>query len=241
MNKLHVKSIGTGLLALAVGVLSAFSSLRPDTQRETRTVGAFTGISLGGSAHVIVKQGSPQSVVVEASPEALAEFETVVDGQQLRLGYRHDKNNHKYKDRGPVTVYVTAPSLAALKVGGSGKLEVDGPLKADAMQLAVAGSGYLQVPQLTADALETVLSGSGDVQVGGSSPRHDIRVSGSGNVKAHDLKAENCQVRISGSGNAHIYASRAAEAAISGSGSVYVAGGGQLSSKVSGSGRITKE
>ena len=241
MNKLHVKSIGTGLLALAVGVLSAFSSLRPDTQRETRTVGAFTGISLGGSAHVIVKQGSPQSVVVEASPEALAEFETVVDGQQLRLGYRRDKNNYKYKDRGPVTVYVTAPSLAALKVGGSGKLEVDGPLKADAMQLAVAGSGYLQVPQLTADALETALSGSGDVQVGGSSPRHDIRVSGSGNVKAHDLKAENCQVRISGSGNAHIYANRAAEATISGSGSVYVAGGGQLSSKVSGSGRITKE
>ena len=241
MKKLHVKSISTGLLALAVGVLSAFSGLRPDTQRETRAVGAFTGVSLGGSAHVIVKQGSPQSVVVEASSEALADFETVVDGQQLRLGYRRDKNNYKYKDRGPVTVYVTAPSLTVLKVGGSGKLEVDGPLKADAMQLAVAGSGYLQVPQLTASALETALSGSGDVQVSGSSPRHDIRISGSGNVKAHDLRAENCQVRISGSGNAHIYASRAAEAAISGSGSVYVAGGGQLSSKVSGSGRITKE
>ena len=241
MNKLHIKLIGPGLLALAVGVLSAFSSLRPDTPRETRTVGAFIGISLGGSAHVIVKQGSPQSVVVEASPEALAEFETVVDGQQLRLGYRHDKNNYNHKDRGPVTVYVTAPRLAALKVGGSGKLEVDGPLKADAMQLAVTGSGYLQVPQLTAGALETVLSGSGNVQVGGSSLRHDIRVSGSGNVKAHDLKAENCRVRISGSGDVHLYASRAAEAAISGSGSVYVAGGGQLSSKVSGSGRIAKE
>ena len=241
MSKLYNKSIGAGLLALAVGLLSAFSGLRPDTQRETRSVGVFTGVSLGGSAHVIVKQGSPQSVVVEASAEALADFETVVDGQQLRLGYRHDKNNYRYKDRGPVTVYVTALSLAALKVGGSGKLEVEGPLTADAMQLAVSGSGYLQVPQLTAGAVETALSGSGDLQVSGSSPRHDIRISGSGNVKAHDLKAENCQVRISGSGNAHIYASRAAEAAISGSGSVYVAGGGQLSSTVRGSGRILKE
>lgn len=242
MSTLHTKSIATSLLVLAVALLSAFSSLRADTRRETRSVGAFTGVSLGGSARVIVKQGSPQSVVVEASPEALADFETVVEDQQLRLGYRRNKNNYNnYKDRGPVTVYVTAPSLAALKVGGSGKLQVDGPLKADAMQLAVSGSGYLQVPQLTAGAVETVLSGSGDVQVSGSSPRHDVRISGSGSVKAHDFKAENCQVRISGSGNAHIYASRAAEAAISGSGSVYVAGGGQLSSTVRGSGRMMKE
>lgn len=230
------------LLVLGMSVLSSFGGGQPAAQRETRTVEAFTEVNLGGSAHVVLKQGSPQQVVVEASPEALAEFETIVKNKQLRLGYRRDDNNmSKYKDKGPVTVYITAPNLSALRVGGSGKLEVNGPLKADAMTLAMSGSGNLEVPQLTASSLETALAGSGDVLVGGSCPRHQIRISGSGSVKAHELQSETCKVRISGSGNAHVYASKAAEAAISGSGNVFVAGGGQMSSSVQGSGRITKE
>ena len=239
MSQLRNKSMWASLVVLAVGALSSFSGARPAAQRETRPVGAFTEISLGGSARVVVKQGSPQSVVVEATPEDLTEFETVVKGQQLSLGNRNRMGN--YKNRGPVTVYITAPSLTSLRVGGSGKIEVDGPLKAEGMNLAVSGSGDLKVPELTASSVEMVVSGSGDLAVGGSSPRLNVRLSGSGSVKAHDLKAETCNARISGSGDAHVYASKAAEASISGSGSVYVAGGGQLSSSVHGSGRITKE
>lgn len=241
MNKLRNRSLAIWLVLVVVGALSSFVGAQPVAQRETRAVGAFTEVNLGGSAHVILKQGSPQSVVVEASPEALADFETLVKDKQLRLGYRDRSTMGSRKDRGPVTVYVTAPDLTALRVGGSGKLEVDGPLQADALTLAVAGSGDLRVPQLTAASLETAVAGSGDVLVSGSCPRHEIRISGSGQVKAHDLKTETSRVRISGSGDAHVYASKATEAAISGSGNVLVAGGGQLSSSVRGSGRISKE
>jgi hypothetical protein len=210
------------LVVLAVGALSSFSGVRPEAQRETRPVSPFTEVSLGGSAHVVLKQGSPQGVVVEASTEDLAEFETVVKDNQLRLGYRNDRNRMgNNRNHGSVTVYITAPTLTALRVGGSGKMEVDGSLKADAMTLAVAGSGSLLVPQLAASSLETALSGSGDVNVGGKCLRHNVR--------------------ISGSGDAHVYASQTAEASISGSGSMYVAGGAQLSSSVHGSGRVTKE
>ena len=239
MSQLRNKSMWASLMVLALGALSSFSGTRPEAPRETRPVGPFTEVSLGGSAHVVLKQGSPQSVVVEASPEALAEFETVVKDQQLRLGNRSRMGN--YKDHGPVTVYITAPSLTALRVGGSGKLEVDGPLKADALTLAVAGSGNLQVPQLTASSLETAVAGSGDLTVGGTCPRLNVRLSGSGQVKAHNLKAETCHARVSGSGDAHVYASQSADASISGSGSVFVAGGGQLSSSVQGTGHLSKE
>lgn len=242
MNKLRNNSMWAGLVVLAVGALSSFSGVRPEAQRETRSVGVFTEVNLGGSAHVVLKQGSPQSVVVEASPEALAEFETVVKDKQLRLGFRRDQGtSFNDRNRGPVIVYVTAPDLTALRVGGSGKLEVDGPLRADDLTLAVAGSGNLQVPELTASRLETALAGSGGVQVSGTCPRHEIRISGSGNVKARELRTETSKVRISGSGNARVYASHAAEASISGSGNVFVAGGAQLSSSVHGSGHIAKE
>jgi hypothetical protein len=94
---------------------------------------------------------------------------------------------------------------------------------------------------LRASRLETAVSGSGDVTVGGTCSSNDIRISGSGKVKARDLKTETSRARISGSGNAYVYASRTADGAISGSGSLYVAGGAQLSSRTSGSGRVVKE
>ena len=242
MNKLQLQALGVGLLALAVGGLSAFNHPRADVQRETRPVGAFTEISLGGSARVVLRQGSPQSVVVEARPEALAEFETEVSDRRLRLGYRRPEGlSWRMKDRGPVTVFVTAPALTALRVGGSGQLEVSGPLQADALALAVSGSGRLLVPALTASSLETAVSGSGDVRVAGRCPRQEVRISGSGSVQAHELKTETSTVRISGSGGAHVFASQAADARISGSGTVFVAGGGTTSSTRTGSGRLVKE
>ena len=242
MKHFQITSMCAGLLALAVGALSSFTNSRPLADRETRTVGSFTEISLGGSSHVVVKQGSPQSVVVEASKEDLADFETDVQGGKLRLGFRNQEGKmYKYKSHGPVMVYVTAPSLTALRVGGSGKLEVSGPLEANAMALAVSGSGDLLVPQLKAGSLETAVSGSGDVTVGGTCPSNEIRISGSGKVRAHELKTETSRARISGSGDAHVYASRSAEGTISGSGGMYVAGGAQLSSTTRGSGRVTKE
>lgn len=241
MKNFRIIPVYTSALMLAVGTFSAFTTIRPTADRETRSVGSFTEISLGGSSHVVVKQGSPQSVVVEASKEDLADFETDVQGSKLRLGFRQQAGSmFNYKKHGPVTVYVTAPSLTALRVGGSGKLEVSGALQADAMALAVSGSGDLVVPQLKAGRLETTVSGSGDVLVSGNCPSNDIRISGSGKVRAHDLKTETSRARISGSGDVHVYASRTAEGSISGSGSMYVAGGAQLSS-THGSGRVVKE
>ncbi|MGY3091459.1 hypothetical protein ACVWYF_004526 [Hymenobacter sp. UYAg731] len=243
MNNFRITSMCASLLVLAVGALSSFTPARPLADRETRSVGSFTEISLGGSSRVVVKQGSPQSVAVEGSKEDLADFETEVKGSQLHLGYRQNtgKGMFNYKNHGSVTVYVTAPSLTALRVGGSGKLEVSGPLQADAMTLAVSGSGDLLVPQLKAGRLETAVSGSGDLMVGGTCSSNEIRISGSGKVRAHDLKTETSRARISGSGDAHVSASRTADASISGSGSMYVAGGAQLSSAVHGSGRVVKE
>ena len=242
MKNSQIASVCASLAVLAAGALSSFTAARPADTRETRPVGSFTEISSGGSAHVLVKQGSPQRVVVEASREDLADFETDVQDGQLHLGFRNQEGKmYSYKKHGPVAVYVTAPSLTALRVSGSGRLEVSGALEAGALTLVVSGSGDMLVPQLRAGRLETAVSGSGDVTVGGTCPSNDIRISGSGKVRAHDLKTETSRARISGSGDAHVYASRTAEGRISGSGGLYVAGGAQLSSRSSGSGRVTKE
>ncbi|MDO7851040.1 head GIN domain-containing protein [Hymenobacter convexus] len=241
MKNFRITSMYASLALLAAGALSSFTT-RLLADRETRSVGSFTEISLGSSSHVVVKQGSPQSVAVEGSKDDLADFETTVQGGKLRLNFRNQEGKmFNNKSHGPVTVYVTVPTLTALRVGGSGKLEMSGPLQADALTLTLSGSGDLVVPQLQAKQLETSVSGSGGVMLGGNCASNDIRISGSGKVKAHDLKTETSRARISGSGDVHVYASRTAEGSISGSGSLYVAGGAQLSSNTHGSGRVVKE
>ena len=107
--------------------------------------------------------------------------------------------------------------------------------------MAVSGSGAIALPKLTADKLTSEVSCSGGITVAGACPRHEVGISGSGNVRASDLRTETSAIRISGSGNGRLYASRDLEASIAGSGDVYVRGGANVSTKIAGSGRVHKE
>ncbi len=191
---------------------------------------------------VVVRQGSPQRVEVEASAADQAKVETEVEGGSLRVGRRREGRNMFGTERfeGPVTVYVTAPSLTALGVAGSGDLKVEGPVQAGDFRVSVAGSGNLELTQLTAQKLETSLAGSGNILLGGSCPQHRIGISGSGNVRADELRTDDTSVRISGSGSARTNAAKTLASRISGSGDVLYRGSPQVSSSKSGSGSVRR-
>lgn len=228
----------TMLLALLLPAL-----LLAAPSREVRPVAAFTRLGLSISANVVLRQGSPQRVEVEAATADLARIETVVEGGRLRISTKQQtgkmwSNNNL---EGPVTVYVTMPDIAELNVSSSGQIKAEEAVKASQLSLAVSGSGRILLPKLTASELKSAVSGSGEIMVAGVCPQHEARISGSGNVRAAELRTEASAIRISGSGTGRVYASRMLDASISGSGDVYMRGGGTVSSKVSGSGRVHKE
>lgn len=223
------------LLAL---LLTAF---RPADTRETRKVGAFTAVNLGGSMRVVFRQGSPQKVEVVGEPEDLAHLETIVEGNQLRIGAKREGRFLTYNFHKSVTVYVTTPTVTGLAVSGSGSLQAAEPIRAAKLKLSVSGSGNLELASVTADALDSSLSGSGNIEVaGGSAPSQEISVSGSGGVRAEQLASKTCSVRIAGSGNCRVRATETLDARIAGSGGVYVSGNPRVSSSVAGSGRVHK-
>ncbi|WBA41405.1 head GIN domain-containing protein [Hymenobacter canadensis] len=228
----------TMLLAL---VLPALLLAAPG--REVRAVAAFTQLGLSNSAKVVLRQGSPQRVEVEAATADLARIETVVEGGRLRISTKQQTGKMWSSDNleGPVTVYVTMPDIAELGVSGSGQIKAEEAVKVSRLSLAVSGSGRILLPQLTASELKSAVSGSGEILVAGLCPQHEARISGSGNVRASELRTEASAIRISGSGTGRLYASRTLEASIAGSGDVYVRGGATVSSKIAGSGRVRKE
>lgn len=214
----------------------------PTAERQVREVSPFTAVSAAGSMRVILRQGSPQRVEVEASATDQVRVETEVRNGSLRIGRRQEGRKMWEIERldGPVTVYVTAPTLTAVSVSGSGELRVEGSVQAEDLLVSVSGSGSLKMPQLTARSLTTSVTGSGDATLGGSCPQHSISVSGSGEVSAVDLRTDDTTVRVSGSGDARVNAAKTLTSRTSGSGSVLVSGNPQITSSKSGSGTVKR-
>ena len=236
----------------ALLLLPSFRSAR-FASREVRQLGAFTQLNLAGSPKVVLRQGSPQKVELEGEPADLARIKTTVSGGKLRIGIKNNagKSSSDYDGglldkmmgnnnirMGSVTVYVTMPEIDALSVSGSGSIKAADAIKTDNLDLAVSGSGHLDLAQLQSAEVTSAISGSGSIGVVGTASRHDVKISGSGHVQSANLRAEASKVAISGSGNCRVNATKTLEARIAGSGNIYVTGNPQINSSIAGSGHV---
>ena len=230
------------LLALMVTAFRA----RPldERKRETRELAAFTEVEMAGASRVVLVQGSPQKVEIEGPAAAVARFEATVKKGRLHLADQPAPGGRPYSgDRdGTVTVYVTAPTITALSLTGSGSLSAEGPLRAETLDLALSGSGGMTLPTLrVATTLRTAASGSGNLGLGGEVPTLNASMSGSGNLSALELRTKTTSISLSGSGNASLYVTDELNAALRGSGNVRVAGGAVVRSSIQGSGKVRQE
>ena len=85
------------------------------------------------------------------------------------------------------------------------------------------------------------LAGSGKVRLAGKADKTEVAISGSADVDAPGMSAQEAEIAISGSGKAYVNVSKKLEIAISGSGSVRYKGNAIVEQSVSGSGRVSHE
>ncbi len=194
--------------------------------KETRNVGTFTKIGFRVPGKLILKQGSPQSVVLEGDKEILDKIETEVDGNRLTIG-REDKWSWKdwgWRDDKRITVYVTMSNIEGISVSGSGDLVGSGKFSTGDLELKVSGSGSLDIEADAKGEVKADVSGSGDLSVKGSCQSFDSGVSGSGKVNVSGTITGLADISVSGSGK--VVATGTAQqikATISGSGKVLAA------------------
>jgi hypothetical protein len=194
--------------------------------KETRNVGTFTKIGFRVPGKLILKQGTPQSVVLEGDKELLDKIETDVDGNKLTIG-REDKwrwSDWSWRDDKRITVYVTMATIEGLSVSGSGDLVGSGKFSTGDLELKVSGSGSLDIEADAKGELSADVSGSGDLSVKGSCQSFDSGVSGSGKVNVSATISGKADVSVSGSGRISARGSaQQMKATISGSGKVLAA------------------
>jgi len=199
-------------------------------------VGAFSRVSLEGSHDVVVTVGGAPSVRAEGDNAAIERLDIRVENGTLKVGT--ERGNWSFRrNRGRVTVYVSAPVLEGATIGGSGDMRID-RVQAQRFAASIGGSGDMEIGALRASRANFSIAGNGNIRATGQADEADISVAGSGNLALQSLQMRRADVSIVGSGDVEIRASETVDASILGSGDVIVHGGARCSVSKMGSGDV---
>ena len=209
---------------------------RGDTVSRTRTGGAFNEIEAGGEFEIYLTQGPAKEIVLEGQENILADLATTTRNNRLELKYYH----YNVKVKEPVRIYITTPHLTGIAVSGANKVQGLTDWRVNDLNISSSGSGEINLTLRNANNVESSVSGSGKINLKGDAYRHDLDISGSGELRAFELYTKKTNVRISGSGKSDVRVSEALKANISGSGTVRYKGNPSVSTSISGSGKVQK-
>jgi hypothetical protein len=193
-----------------------------------------TKIELAAPGNLIIELGEPELLRIDATPRALGQLTTEVEGDRLVIRARgriHDKPKF----------HVTVKRLEGLTLAGSGDV-IAPDLKGEEVTVAVAGSGDLVAGRLEAKRVMLRLAASGDAKLAGiRAGSLDVTSVGSGNLQIGDGEVEEQRIMLAGSGDYEARKLRSARAAatINGSGEVAVFARDSLKATINGSGKIS--
>lgn len=209
-------------------------------KKETREMSNFTSLFSQGPMDVKITYGNSNSIVIDADENLLPYIETTVENGKLFIKSRKNAN---LRSRSKIIVNVSMTKINSLQLSGSGNIDGDGSFTNDGKtNIAVSGSGNLELRFDTFNDMDLAISGSGNIDLKGNATNTlTARVSGSGNIDCSNLSSKDVVAQISGSGNIKVDANNSIDAKISGSGNVYYKGEAQkITSKVAGSGKVLK-
>lgn len=239
MNRRNAIAIAAALV-LVSGACLARSATRivPSGKvvSESRDAKGFTGIALSVPGTVVVRQGEPTSVAIEADDNLMPEIETVVERGSLRVRFRRSLD---LSGRQTIRLLVTTPEIESLAVAGSGDIVAEA-LRTRSLDISVAGSGDVRIARLEAQKLKASVAGSGDIKVAGQADEVTASIAGSGDIEARKLRSKRSRVKIAGSGDISLWVLETLEASTAGSGDIHYYGDPSVTRKVAGSGSVKR-
>ena len=224
------------LLFGCINILSECITGSGSVTTESRSVEAYDSIELGTAASVEVTQGPQSSIHIVAEDNLMDYIETKVENGVLKI---YELNNTCLRSTKPVRITLSTEKIEKLTVLGSGKITSSNTIKSDSIDLAVVGSGVMDVG-VESNKTKIEIPGSGELRLGGNTSSMDVSIFGSGHLKAYDFATENAKVKITGSGSVELNVSEKLDVDILGSGNVYYKGNATLNQSALGSGKVKK-
>jgi hypothetical protein len=207
-NLIHTKRATLVLFMLLTGFIAQAQN------RQNRKVDAFRGVNISGALSATIRQGSQQSVEVEADEDILDKIITEVRGGVLKV-YREDKANWKLFRNKNIRVYITCPELTSLEVHGASSVKGESDFVANDFKLTASGASHATL-SLSTKKLNTHVSGASNVKISGRADSQQIDLSGASSYEAFDLVSNVAEVDASGASSAKIQVEEELSADVSG-------------------------
>lgn len=194
---------------------------------ETRTVTSFNSIEVNGVMNVYLKQGSNESVVVEADKNILQYVITKVNSKgELDI---ETKENVNIKKSTKLNVYVTLKDISKLECNGVGNVNTESKLELNDLNIENNGVGNVDL-DIDCNKLTLEINSVGNTTLSGNIDNVNMEHNGVGNIKAFDLTADNLSIESNAVGNAEVNAGREISIKLNGMGNVYYKGDAKLKS-----------
>src|SRR5215216_956266 len=152
---------------------------------ETRAVSNFRAIEIEYPAQVLVKQGSQESLKIEAEDNLLPNLKTQVKNGTLEIFYKRENGKHVNPTK-TVTITIVVKDLADVAFTSAGNLVIDN-LKTNALDVSLSGAGDIKLNKVTMKGLAVSLSGAGSMSASGTADNLDLNISGFGAFKGGAL------------------------------------------------------
>lgn len=217
--------------------------------KKTLELPDFKAIYNNSNYTVYLKQTNKQEVTVEALTEIYDLTRISVEDGVLMINMERKPDNQNksiwakiddIKLNPTMKIYVSVKNITDLQVNGGGKVISENSLAANTLNLAIGGSGSMDL-DIKGDVVTAEVSGSGKMAIKGYASSLDGVVSGSGSINAFNCPLEKAKVKVSGSGLAELNVTETIEALVVGSGSVKHKGNTKnATKKVYGSGTVDR-
>jgi len=203
---------------------------------ESRKVNGFHAIEIDYPAQVFVKQGSQESLEIEAEDNLLPNLKTQVRNGTLEIFYRRENGKHVNPTK-TVQITIVVKDLDDVDFNSAGELTIE-KLKTDNLDVSLSGAGNLRLDEVQLRGLGVSLSGAGSMTASGIADNLDLNISGFGDFKGADLHGKVARVNISGAGSATVWVDEDLTAGISGAGSISYYGSASVTKQISGVGGV---
>ena len=202
---------------------------------EERPVSGFDGLRVSSGIDVIMRQGTGESLEIEADDNLMEHIKTEVVDNTLKIFT--DKNIRKAK---AMVAYLEYKELSSIRISSAGDVTGENTLQTDKLRIDISSAGDLEL-DVQAEEIRCDISSSGDARLSGSADILEADLSSAGDLSAYELITRECKVSCSSAGDARVFATEELDLRCSSAGSIFYRGDADLvSSHTSSAGTISK-
>ncbi|MBL7137540.1 MAG: DUF2807 domain-containing protein [Bacteroidales bacterium] len=223
-------------MSAAIAMPSTNSYKGESVKKETRNVGSFTAIKVGGAFEVFIKQTGTPGVEVEADADVLPYIITEVSDNILKIGMK--KTPPKFmNDVHTLNVYITVADLNALSLSGAVEITTQNEIKGEKMGIDISGAVEADL-NLHLQKLNMDISGASEIKLVGQAQEVNIETSGASKLDAFDFEVKDLSIYASGATEANVNASGVLKISASGACDIRYKGGASVNAHTSGASSV---